>query len=96
MKDAFGIIKDIRRKVELTVSERDKLARNIVRLNQEREVLLAERSKHQSQIVELKRELKALKLTIGMTNPESKLEAKRGLESILREIDVCIDLVNKK
>lgn len=96
MEKRLTIISDINNKVDSLIIERDRLSFDNEKLLNERERLIEERGKHIDKIRELKSEMRALKLACDMTGSASKDRAKRRINAILKEIDTCIGLVNKR
>ena len=96
MKDNLSIINELDRKIEATIARNNRLVADNKRLLNERERLIGERGKHTKEIEELKKELKASRLACDMSDSGSRDRARKHVKSILREIDVCIELINKK
>ncbi len=96
MKDSFSIIKELDKKIDSIISKKRILEADNQKLLNERARLIDERVKHTKEIDELKKELKALRLACDMSDSGSRERAKKQVTSILREIDACIELINKK
>lgn len=96
MEKRLSTINEINEEVDSLILERDRLSSDNLRLLNERERLIAERGKYTNKIAELREELRALKLACDMTSSGSKERAKRRINAILREIDTCIGLINKR
>ncbi len=96
MNESLKLIQEIEQELNFVISQKNKLAKQNLALQLDREKLLEERIKHTNQINELKNEIKSLKLALGMADNSSKEQAKKRIEAILREINVCIALINKK
>lgn len=96
MENRSSIIKNISEKVDSLVLERDRLYFDNVKLQDERERLIEERGKYVNKIAELRNEVRALKLACDMTSIGEKDRAKRRINAILKEVDTCIGLINKR
>lgn len=95
-KDVFSIMAAINSEVALLREERSELLQHNSKLMRDGEKLIEERREYIIEIDELKKKLKAMELANDLTSDESKGRAKRRIEAILREIDKCIAIINKR
>lgn len=95
MKHADGLISSIEEKVKLLIRKFQDLENKHEQLNQEKTKLEKKVSEQEALIKTLERKIDTLKIVKALESNEGTKEARFKIDGILREIDNCIELLNR-
>ena len=91
-----SIINHITAQAERVISQHEKLEKDFREVCRERDALKLSLREHQEQIIELKEEVKRLRLAEGLSGAGSdKAKSRARINQLLREVDKCIALLTK-
>ena len=92
-----SIINHITAQAERVISQHEKLEMDFREVCRERDALKVSLREHQEQIIELKEELKRLRLAEGLAGVGSdKAKSRARINQLMREVDRCIALLTKE
>ena len=90
------MMQQLEKRVTLLISKNSKIRDENSELKSQVEFLLGENSQWQSKVEELMLLLKDAKLTTAFNEAyDDKKEALKAVEKMLKEIDDCVDLINR-
>lgn len=91
------VVKEIGQKVEVVISERNSLKKEVASLQEQVTELQTTVQQEKGALEELKQKYKVLKLAKSLDGekPESGKDLKLKINEMVREIDKCIALLNK-
>lgn len=95
MASFLELYNDVEYKIKQAALRLNESARDIERLQEENSQLKEMLKEKESQVVELQEKYELLTITKTILKKEDKIETKKKINDLVREIDNCILLLNK-
>ncbi|MCC8089236.1 MAG: hypothetical protein LIO79_08260 [Rikenellaceae bacterium] len=96
MEEAKRIIERLKKRIYEVVDDRNRLAVTVEKLKRDKEKLAADKKELEEVISGLEKRIRVLELSVGFNSVSGGMRPARDrVNKLLREVDKCLDLMNK-